>query len=526
MPSRSVRGQPTQDRKMLVSLKDLQVSEALYIIAGLFSINYGARIIYNLYLHPLSRIPGPPAWCASRLPFVLSLVRGTIVHDFERLHRKYGPILRVAPDEVTFAQPEAWNDIFLPRQDQKPFLKDRLWWSRQPGQPDNLLSAIDPESHARIRKALSPGFTPRALRSQEPILQRYTSLLTERLREQVLATGEKGAANVDMGQWFHFTTFDIFGDLGFGESFDCLQTSRFHPWIALLFGSVKAASFVAAARYYAWLELILIYGIPASIKKKAAKHYNQIAEKAQRRLNWELSRPDLMSHVIQKGPDSETVLPIGEINATFMVLTTAGSETTATVLSGTLNYLVDNEVELDILVKEVRGKFSSDAEISLDNLRDLPYLNAVLQEGLRLCPPVPWILPRRVPDGGGTVCGVWLPGGTPVSIQAYAMSRRDDLFHSATSFHPERWLESALSDSSSPFYKDRREALQPFSIGPRNCLGQHLAWAEMRLTLAKLVWNFDITAAAGHKIRWEDLRTFLLVEKRPIMMTLRLRDEQ
>ncbi|KAK4216435.1 cytochrome P450 [Rhypophila decipiens] len=510
---------------MLVALKDLSICQGLYVLAALISTHYIARLIYNLYLHPLAKIPGPPTWCASRLPFVVSLIRGTIVHDFEKLHRKYGPILRVAPDEITFAQPEAWNDIFLPRQDHKPFLKDRLWWSRQPGQPDNLVSAIDPENHARIRKALSAGFTPRALRSQEPIIQRYVNLLVERLRDQILASGEKKTAEVDIGQWFHFTTFDIFGDLGFGESFDCLETSKFHPWIALLFNSVKAASFVVAARYYAWLEIILIHGIPASVKKKAAKHYNQIADKVQRRLNWELSRPDLMSYVIQKGPDSQTVLPLGEINATFMVLTTAGSETTATALSGTVNYLVNNTATLDILVKEVRSKFASDADISLDGLRDLPYLNAVLQEGLRLCPPVPWILPRRVSDGGSTVCGVWLPGGTPVSIQAYTMNRCEDYFHSATSFHPERWLEHARSDPSSLYFRDRREALQPFSIGPRNCLGQHLAWAEMRLILAKLVWNFDIEVVAGRKIRWEDLRTFLLVEKKPIMMKLGQRED-
>ncbi|KAM7201352.1 cytochrome P450 [Rhypophila sp. PSN 637] len=482
---------------MLVALKDLSICQGLYVLAALISVHYIARLIYNLHLHPLAKIPGPPTWCASRFPFVVSLIRGTIVHDFEKLHRKYGPVLRVAPDE--------------------PFLKDRLWWSRQPGQPDNLLSAIDPESHARIRKALSPGFTPRALRSQEPIIQRYVNMLIDRLREQIVASGEKKAAEVDMGQCF--TTFDIFGDLGFGESSDCLQTSKFHPWIALLFNSVKAVSFLVAARYYAWLEFILIHGIPASVKKKAAKHYNQIADKVQRRLNWELSRP--RSH----GPDSETVLPIGEINSTFMVLTTAGSEMTATALSGTVNYLASNTATLDILVKEVRSKFASDAEISLGGLRGLPYLNAVLQEGLRLCPPIPWILPRRVPDGGSTVCGVWPPGGTPVSIQAYTMNRREDYFHAATSFRAERWLEDARSDPSSPFFSDRREALKPFSIGLRNCLGQHLAWAEMRLILAKLVWNFDIGVVAGRKIRWEDLRTFLLVEKKPIVTKLGLRED-
>lgn len=75
------------------------------------------RAIYNLYFHPLANVPGPRAWSATRLPYVWALLRGTIVHDFQKLHAEYGPILRTAPNEVTFAQQEAWPDIFQPRAD-------------------------------------------------------------------------------------------------------------------------------------------------------------------------------------------------------------------------------------------------------------------------------------------------------------------------------------------------------------------------------------------------------------------------
>jgi cytochrome P450 len=359
------------------------------------------------------------------------------VHDFEKLHRKYGPALRIAPNEVTFARPDAWNDIFQLRPDHPPFLKDPVWWKRQPGQPDSLLSAIDPEPHARIRKFLSPGFTPRALRAQEPILHRYVNLLVERVRECATAEdpkdGSKGA-QVDMAKWFHFTTFDIFGDLGFGESFDCLEHSRFHPWIALLFNSVKAASFVAAARFYPWVAFVLVSCIPPSLKKMAAAHYQQIADKVQRRLNWELERPDIMSHVIEGR--NHKGLPIGEINATFMVLTTAGSETTATALTGTLNYLINNPDKLGILEEEIRQRFRSEDEIKLDTVRDLPYLNAVLHEGLRLCPPIPWVLPRVVPQGGATVCGIWLPGGVSSNYQCCTFCVVVNGCFSDASIHP------------------------------------------------------------------------------------------
>lgn len=123
------------------------------------------------------------------------------------------------------------------------------------------------------------------------------------------------------------------------------------------------------------------------------------------------------------------------------------------------------------------------------------------------------------------MCGVRLPGGTPVSIQTYTINRDPKLWHRSESFLPERWLADAGTDTSSPFFSDARHALQPFTVGPRNCLGQNLAWAEMRLVLAKLLWNFEFTphSDASKRLQWEDLRTFLLVEKRPIYVGLRLR---
>jgi cytochrome P450 len=511
---------PTPDRAESTALHRRQTTdETQYPIL---------RALYNITFHPLAKVPGPRTWSATRLPFIRALLKGTIVHDIQKLHHQYGPIVRIAPDEVTFSQPQAWNDIFVPRPGGAQFLKDPTWWKAQPGMPESILSAIDVDSHAQIRKTLAPGFTPRALKGQEPFLHRYVNLLVERLRE---TTADK--PEIDIGPWFNFAAFDIFGDLGFGESFGCLENSRYHPWIALLFNSVKAASFVAATRYFPWIEYLLMKCIPPSLRKMQRDHYQQIVDKVQRRLNYELERPDIMSHVIQQGrakeDDNDEVggLPTGVVNTTFMVLTTAGSETTATTLTGTMNYLAQHQDSLKKLAGEVRGRFASDSDMTLDALRELPYLDGVLHEGLRLCTPVPWMLPRVVPPGGAAVCGVWLPGGTPVSIQAYAMNRDANYFHRPDAFVPERWLPDATANPDSPFFADQRDTFHPFSLGPRACLGQNLAWAELRLILAKLVWTFDFTLPQdpAKRLDWEDLRTFLLVEKKPIYVEVKLRPE-
>ncbi|KAK4159985.1 hypothetical protein QBC43DRAFT_246406 [Cladorrhinum sp. PSN259] len=486
-----------------------------------------SRALYNVSpFHPLSKIPGPKVWAATRFPFINSLLRGKMVHDIQRLHSLYGPIVRIAPDEVTFSHPSAWADIFSAERD---FIKDEVWFKAQPGQTESIVSAIDPVLHSRIRKAISPAFSRRALKGQEKHVRRYVDLLVGRLRGLIPAPINQ--IEVDIGPWFNFATFDILGDLAFGESFDCLQSAKLHGWVEMVFGSVKAAPFVVATRYFhPLIERWLMKLVPPKLKKMQWEHFELIGKKVERRMNYEMLREDMMDCVIrgfQEG--AQGGLDKGEINATFMVLATAGSETTATALSGVMSYLIKEEMKgvLNKVTAEVRGAFESEEEMTVDSLKKLEYLNAVLMEGLRLCPPLPWMLPRRVPPGGAMVCGVWLPGGTPVSIQAYSMNREPRYWARADEYLPERWLNDACSNPKSPFFGDQRHGLQPFSVGPRSCIGQNLAWVEMRLILAKLLWSFDFEAPAdkSKRLDWDTLRTFLFVEKRPIRVTIKPRSE-
>ncbi|KUI72201.1 Isotrichodermin C-15 hydroxylase [Cytospora mali] len=314
--------------------------------------------------------------------------------------------------------------------------------------PPSLLSAIDPQEHARIRKFLAPGLTPRALAAQEPTL------------------GDEDGLG------------------GKAESFGCLENSRYHPWIALLFNSVKAASFVAAVRFYPLLEWLLMKCILPSLKR--CKGNTTIK-------SWTRD---------QKGDEG---LEIGVINATFMVLTTAGSETTATVLSGTLNYLVNNPDKLAILTSEIRQRFKVQDEIKLDALRELEYLNACLNEGLRLSVPIPWMLPRLAPEGGATVCGTWLPGG--IGLLAFTP--------------PHLSCQSVGSPKQAltqPRHSTMTVAMQCSLSAPAHETVWGNTW--LRLTMAKLLWNFDMEAVPDKRLRWEDMRTFLLVEKKPVLVRM------
>ncbi|KAH7136188.1 cytochrome P450 [Dendryphion nanum] len=495
--------------------------ETIFLIGAILISLPLLNALSRLHLHPLSKLPGPRLWSISRLPFVVSFLRGNSIHDIDRLHHIYGPVIRIAPNLVCIAQSEAYDEI-LNRKDKKFFLKDPIWWKEVFDMPCQLLAAIEPETHSRMKKLLAPGFTSGAVRTQEPILHRYVNLLVERLRDLIDKTAKetnKNSTKVDIASWLNFTTFDIFGDLGFGESFNCLESSQYHPWIAMIFDSVVGAAWIASIRLFPVLEYIFQRALPPSIKKMTRNHFNQIVRKVDRRLNWELERPDIMSHVIRQDYEKKG-LTRGELNANFMVLTMAGSETMSTALTGAFCYLVRDDEVMGRAVREVRDAFQSSEDITLDALRDLKYLNGVLLEALRMAPPVPWVPPRLVSKGGAEVCGVWLPEGTPVSILPWHINHHPKYFHSPTKFAPERWLSEAKT-AKSPYYNDRREALQPFTVGPRSCIGQHLAWAEMRLILAKLLWNFDFGIVEGETFEWGDLKNYLLMEKRGMVVYVR-----
>jgi len=179
-------------------------------------------------------------------------------------------------------------------------------------------------------------------------------------------------------------------------------------------------------------------------------------------------------------------LSVPEIRSNSNVLIPGGSETTGTFLTGTTWYLLKNPMIYKTLAEEIRGSFKTSEDITITNLLSLKYLNAVVEEGLRIYPPVPSNMPRSIPEEGAMICGKWVPGGTSVCVAPYPMFHSPSNFAEPDSFIPERWLNDPR------FSSDDKAAFQPFSSGPRNCIGKSLAYAEMRLVLAKLLWNFDL----------------------------------
>ena len=207
--------------------------------------------------------------------------------------------------------------------------------------------------------------------------------------------------------YIQFFTFDIIGNLTFGEPFGCLADGGYHPWVAAIFKNAKAGSFFRSAGYYPLLSKHLQYFIPSTLKERRKQHHAMTVAKVRARQSYKSERVDFMSGFLEPNAD----VADAETIATAKTLIVAGSETTATLLSGITYLLVQHPRVLNKLVSEVRSAFKSEDEINLVGANQLRYMLACLDEAMRMYPPVPSTFPRNVPLGGDLVGDRWIPGG-------------------------------------------------------------------------------------------------------------------
>ncbi|KAI1078406.1 cytochrome P450 ClCP1 [Whalleya microplaca] len=446
------------------------------IATTLCLVYFVGRAFYNLFLHPLRSFPGPISHRAFPLLRSYHLVEGNLPFHVAKLHAKYGPVVRITPDELAFSDPQAWKDIYGHRHNgQEEMAKDDRFYRVIDNIPRGIINERR-EEHAMLRRQLSHGFSESSLRGQEPIIGSYVDLLIQRLREQC----NDGKTSLNMREWLNWTTFDIIGDLGFGSSFGCLDSSSYHPWVKIISQSFKQNAELLALANLGFREPIRWILRTGALTVK--KHQALVREKIMQRMELGVERPDFIEGLIKKKD-----LDMSRMASNAGTLIVAGSETTATLLCGAVFLLTTHPENLQRLVEEVRTSFNSDEEITLTSVSKLTYMLACLNEALRRYPPVPAGLPRVVPKGGAYILDKFVPEGTAVAVWQHAVNHDPHFWTEPQTFAPERFM------GDPKFKGDRLDAMQPFSVGPRNCIGRNLAYAEMRLILAKIIYNFDMT---------------------------------
>ncbi|KAI0145606.1 cytochrome P450 [Xylariaceae sp. FL1272] len=432
---------------------------------------------YNLWFHPLAKFPGPLLARASLLFRFIHTSRGKFHFAVTKAHRRYGPVVRVAPNELSFASVESWKAIYgHPEPGKHIPPKGPFYEVFAAGFSSKCVgSERDPKIHSAMRKMLNPAFSQRGLLEQEAII---TGVVNKFIRI-LLEKGGPSSKGLNMTKWFEMNSFDILGEMAFGESFHSLDTGTPHFWADLVLEHLYIITLIDNLRRIGWLARIFGILIPAYLLTRN-QNSNYSRQQVEKRLAVEESRNDFVSLLARKVQAGEVSKE--EMTAHVSTIAIAGGETVATTLSALTCFLTQNPDKLARLTYEIRTAFQEPNQINATQAQQLPYLQAVLNEGLRLFPPASGGAPRV--STGFELHGYYIPPATDINVSPWTITHDEKYFASPWNFKPERWLDPASTDV--------KEASRPFLLGPRDCLGRNFAWMELNLVLAKLLWHYDM----------------------------------
>ncbi|KAG9230932.1 cytochrome P450 monooxygenase-like protein, partial [Amylocarpus encephaloides] len=458
--------------------------------------------IHNIYFHPLSKFPGPACRAAFHLPGIWEMWSGWSVQNIYALHEKYGNVVRIAPDALSFNTAPAWKDIYGFQQDKKQIEKD---YKRFPDVPDPLpiLTSNDTD-HARMRRLVSHAFSENAIQELLPLIATYIDELVNQIQTLI---ADVDHTVVDMNKCFNCLSFDIVSGLSFGEAVGALKGD--YSYIETFFASCKLYPIIPTAYEYSAVKMALDFMmmIP-KFRKTHEMGYLATKAKVERRMEHEVSKyRDFMTYILRH--NDERGMTKSEITGSTTVLVNAGGEATAACMAAAIYYLLRNPDCMEKLVKEVREAYCNRNDITARPLH-LVYLNAVVEEVLRIYPPTPGLFSRRTGVGGKNIDGYFVPPNTSLGVHPYSANHSSANFTNPQKFVPERWLPIPPSEYS----YDIRDARQPWSTGPRNCIGRSLAYLEIRTSLASVLWSFDMMLCEESR-EWASEQRYNIVWNRP-----------
>jgi hypothetical protein len=277
-----------------------------------------AHCAYNLFFHPLSSYPGPILWRAVRLPYVVRALQGQLVYDMLEMHKRYGPIVRVAPNELALAYEEVWDEVQGGTYENE-MPKWEAYYRVQPRQTGFIMTAPR-EDHSQMRRALSYGFSDRGIRDMESRMIEKLDKMLDRLlglcggQDAVLsdrdAPGDAnlGEAVIDIAKWCNFLTFDMIGELTFGESYECLETGTYHPWVKPIVELTHYSGILANLGFYPKFQGLLLKIFGGFICRRMEFHQKHSRAALERRAA-KPDRTDLLSESLKQTLVSNDVGP-------------------------------------------------------------------------------------------------------------------------------------------------------------------------------------------------------------------------
>ncbi|KAL9015525.1 MAG: hypothetical protein Q9185_007080 [Variospora sp. 1 TL-2023] len=500
----------------ILSLRDLLVTSI-----GLFIVYLPALVVYRLYFSPLSKFPGPKIAAATLwYEYYYDVVkRGRYTWRIKELHKQYGPIVRINPYELHIDDPEYYDELYVGPSKRRT--EKYEWAVRGFGPLNYTFATIGHELHRQRRGAVAPYFSKALVQQLEPSVQGMVDKLASRLEPF------KGSGDVlDLVPVFACMTSDIVCQYAFGAPYGYLDQPEFAPYFhKAVMGASEGSHFL---KQFPWLDDVVKL-LPPSIVKKMLPHLaclmllgDMISEKifmVQANIK-EGKKPEGQKSVIydlitdDNLPPEDKTLP--RLVAESVALVSAGSLTVAHTLSCVAFHVINDKTILHKLQQEL-GSVMTDAEapVKWNKLEKLPYLTAVITEGLRYSCGVSHRLQRVSPDVDLQYKDHVIPKGTPVGMTSLIMHYSPSVFPDPNTFDPERWLQA---DSAR-----LRKYIVAFSKGSRQCLGMNLGYCELYLTLAAIFapgrFNFELYKTdvsdveihhdffnAGHRVESKGIR--------------------
>ncbi|KAM4065460.1 cytochrome p450 [Hirsutella rhossiliensis] len=414
-----------------------------------------------------SRLPGP--WLSKWTSLVLTYhwLKGTRCQYVHSLHQQYGPIVRLGPTEVDVSDMDSVKAIYTTKE---TFRKADWYKQFSTIGVETMFNTSDPEFFKRHRRLLAGPISESSLRVFHGLIRARANLAIDKMRDEMRT---RGAA--DVLKWWYFLASDVISELTFGKPFQMLERGQKNEFAQHL----ESVMFMAAIRAAFPLLTSLARVVPLPFVDKAVEssrrqtrlaggfvdEYKSLVESAP-----EDAPQTLFTNLLRAEQDEK--LTHDEIRNEAELFIIAGSDTTANTLAFLVWTVCRRPDVQRALVEELR---KLPEEYDGTQLRDLVYLNQVINESLRLYTAGPSGLPREVPPGGAHICGHYLEQGTIVCAQAWTLHRDPATFPSPDEFDPTRWEAPS---------KAMKDAFMPFGRGPRICLGQHLAMTELRFATA------------------------------------------
>ncbi|CAN9189290.1 unnamed protein product [Alternaria alternata] len=460
-------------------------------LAGIWLAYKILEAIYNISpFHPLSGIPGPKLAAATYLPeFYHDVIRfGCYTKEIARMHKVYGPIIRINPNEVHCDDISFADEIYAVggRKRDKPVHQIN-------GLGESGFGTVDHNIHRLRRIPLAKFFSRTMITRLEPDLHSDVQKLCDKLLRQ---SGDNKPFDVTMA--YSCFTADAISKYSFGESFGFLDQPgwfpnfreptasilrpvfvfRFFPWTKST--TKLAATFVDyLPKDIALMVKTLQIDLPARVRKTKEDMDAGIT----------YDRPTIFASLLQSDLEILDKEP-QRLSEEAQAVLGAGTETTSWALAVMTYHLLTKPEILAKLTAELKTVVDDPRHLSWPVLETLPYLGAVIQEGLRLSYGVSSRTARVPTEENLLYRGEWnkktiqyvLPKGYAIGMSAYVTHHNERAFPDSYAFAPERWL-----NENNNRRKEAERSMLTFSKGSRSCLGMNLALCELNLCLAALV---------------------------------------